>query len=105
MLIHIDILFINFSRYDKKLSTESHLHDLEEIVNPVNNTTFIANYNSYCVYFTHYFNKLIFIEINTPVWLVACSKLFCLDVPYNVEILMREYIPDIINYSVIRKTG
>lgn len=93
--------------HDKKLrgiSTEDHINisKIEEIIQTINHITFISDYDSYCADFTYYDGKLMLIEINTPVWLFACSGLFCLELPYDVEILMGTYMPDIINYPVIK---
>lgn len=91
--------------HDKKLrgiSTECKILNIEEIIQTINHITFITDYDSYCVDFTYYNGKLMLIEINTPLWLFACSGLFCLELPYDVEILMGKYIPDIINYPVIK---
>lgn len=91
--------------HDKKLrgiSSEYTLDNLDEIMNLVNYLTFITEYESYCVDFTYHNNKLMLIEINTPVWLFACSGLFCLELPYDVEVLMGKYMPDIIDYPVIK---
>lgn len=93
--------------HDKKLrgiSSEDHIHisKIKEIIQTINYITFIAEYDSYCADFTYHDGKLMLIEINTPVWLFACSGLFCLELVYDVEILMGKYIPDIINYPVIK---
>lgn len=93
--------------HDKKLrgiSTEKHIpiSKIKEIIQTINRITFIAEYDSYCADFTYHDGKLMLIEINTPVWLFACSGLFCLELPYDVEILMGRYMPDIINYPVIK---
>jgi hypothetical protein len=41
------------------------------------------------------------IEINTPVWLFATSELFCLDEPWDYNVLLGDYIPEI-SYPVIK---
>lgn len=91
--------------HDKKLraiSSEGALRNIEEIQSIVDKITFLTDYDSYCVDFTYYDNKLMLIEINTPVWLFATSGLFCLDLPYDQEVLLGEYKPDILNYPIIR---
>jgi len=77
--------------------------NLKEIETLINKITFYTEYDSYCIDFTYYQNKLMVIEINTPVWLFACSGLFDLDLPSDCEILFGNYMPDIINYPVIKK--
>lgn len=76
--------------------------NVQEIIKTINRLTFLTDYDSYCADFTYYQGKLMLIEINTPVWLFACSGLFSLELPYDVEILMGAYMPDIINYPVIK---
>lgn len=91
--------------HNKKLraiSSEGRLYNIDEIIKTINNITFLTEYDSYCIDFTYHNDKLMLIEINTPVWLFACSGLFCLDIPYDVEILMGKYMPDILNYPIIR---
>lgn len=46
--------------------------------------------------------KIILIEINSPVYLAATSGYFDLSIPFDYEILLVDYIPEIINYPVIR---
>lgn len=93
--------------HDKKLrgiSTEDHIHisKIKEIVQTINHITFITDYCSYCADFTYCNGRLMLIEINTPVWLFATSGLFSLELPYDLEILIGTYMPDIINYPVVK---
>lgn len=46
-------------------------------------------------------DSLTLIEINTPVYLLATSRLFELDLPSHKSIFVGEYQPDIISYPVI----
>ncbi len=46
--------------------------------------------------------EIIVIEINTPVWLCATSGLFDLTIPYDHEVLLGKYNPEIINYPVVK---
>lgn len=86
----------------RAISSEFNIENLVEIINMVDNITHICEYEDYCIDFTYHLNKLMIIEINTPVWLFTCSGLFCLDEVFDVEILVGEYIPDIINYPILK---
>lgn len=95
--------------HDKRLraiSSEDHL--AQEIVEAVQviltKITHYAEYSDYCADFTLVGDApmLTLIEINTPVWLFATSGLFDLSVVADREILMGNYIPDILSYPVIR---
>jgi D123 len=46
--------------------------------------------------------EIMVLEINTPVWLCATSGLFDLTVPFDYNVLLGEYNPDVISYPVIR---
>ena len=111
IIIREYLLFTNgeFRCYiiDKKfrgISSEIFLNgkQIEELKEIINKITFYTEYDDYCVDFTYYENKLLLIEINTPVWLFGCSGLFDLNVVYDYEILCGKYIPDVIDYPVIR---
>lgn len=91
--------------HDRKLraiSSEMEIFNVNEIIKAVDKITFYTEYDSYCVDFTYHDDKLMLIEINTPVWMFGCSGLFDLDVPFDLEVLLGEYIPDIIDYPVIK---
>jgi hypothetical protein len=103
LLTNIEFRCFVHGRKLRAISTEGPLRNMEEIVRRVNSITFLTDYDDYCVDFTYHADKLMLIEINTPVWLFACSGLFCLDIPYDVEILMGEYMPDILNYPIVRR--
>jgi hypothetical protein len=83
------------------ISSEGEIKDLNEVIENINKITFYTDYDSYCADFTYYNNKLILIEINTPVWLFGCSSLFSLDEPFDLEVLTGKYIPEIISYPII----
>lgn len=46
--------------------------------------------------------QLHLVEINTPVYLCATSGNFDLDVPFDYEVLLGAYQPDVLTYPVIR---
>ena len=75
------------------ISTEAKIEDdqLAMIKKAINAITHYSEFECYCADFSFYEDgRLMFIEINTPVWLFACSGLFCLGLPYDAEILMGE---------------
>jgi hypothetical protein len=86
------------------ISTEEHIQDyqLAIIKKAINAISHYSEFKCYCADFTFYEDgRLMLIEINTPVWLFACSGLFCLGLPYDAEILMGELKEDVI-YPVIK---
>jgi hypothetical protein len=91
--------------HNKKLraiSSEGKIKNIEEVKKLVDKITFYTEYDSYCIDMTYVDNNLMVIEINTPVWLFACSGLFRLDEAYDLELLVGDYNPDIICYPEIR---
>jgi hypothetical protein len=93
--------------HNKKLraiSSEGKLRtiDIAEIQLLVDKITFYTEYDSYCVDMTFHNNKIMVIEINTPVWLFGSSGLFYLDEPADAYILLGDYIPDVLTYPVIK---
>lgn len=76
---------------------------LDEIKNNVNKIRHYCDYSDFTVDFgLTEDNKIILIEINTPVYLCATSGNFDLNIPYDYEVLLGKYQPDIISYPVIR---
>lgn len=75
---------------------------LKEIRKYVNDIIKLCEYDDFSVDFAFHNNKLILIEINTPVYLCATSGNFDLSNTYDYEILLGDYIPDIISYPIIR---
>lgn len=91
--------------HNKKLraiSSEGNLKNIDEIKSLVDKITFYTDYDSYCLDLTYHNDKLMVIEVNTPVWLFATSGLFCLDEPCDLHMLVGDYIPDVISYPVIK---
>ncbi len=91
----------------RAISTEFTLPNriVEEVKEMVEKITFYTDYVSYCVDFTFDHDcgdKLMLIEINSPVWLFATSGLYDLDEGYDYAILLGTYQPEIIDYPVIR---
>lgn len=88
----------------RAISSEGNLTNtnIEEIKVLVDKITFYTDYDSYCIDLTYYQDKLMVIEINTPVWLFATSGLFCLDEPCDLSILLGQYNPDILTYPIVR---
>jgi len=78
------------------------LQHLEKIKETVKQIIFLCDYNDCTIDFCFYNDELLLIEINTPVYLCATSGKFDLDVVSDYEILLGDYIPDIINYPVIK---
>lgn len=72
------------------------------VIKMVNQITHHTDYNDYSIDFAWKNNELTLIEINTPVWLYASSGEFDLTDVRDIEILLGEYIPDIIDYPVIK---
>lgn len=69
----------------------------------VNNIRYYSEYDDCCIDFGYtHDDKLIVIEINTPVYLCGTSGNFDLMVPYDREILLGKYNPNVINYPVMR---
>jgi hypothetical protein len=69
----------------------------------VNKITKITEFDDYTVDFGFDSpDNLIMIEINSPVYLAATSGNFDLIIPGDYEILLGDYIPDIINYPIIK---
>lgn len=95
--------FIHDKRF-RAISSEGQLTfaQLQEITKYINELTFYTEYDAYCADMTYYRGTLTLIEINTPVWLFATSGAFSLDEPYDYELLLGEYIPDILSYPVVR---
>lgn len=50
----------------------------------------------------NFLSRFIVIEINTPVWLLATSGLFDLDVLYDREVLFGMFNADVISYPVLK---
>jgi hypothetical protein len=78
---------------------------IDEVKAIVEKITFYTDYTSYCVDFTFDHDeedKLMLIEINSPVWLYATSGLYDLDEGYDYSVLLGEYQPELIHYPVIR---
>lgn len=78
---------------------------IKEVQDTVDKITFYTDYTSYCVDFTFDHDcddRLMMIEINTPVWLFATSGLYDLEEGYDYSVLLGEYQPDLIRYPVIR---
>jgi hypothetical protein len=48
------------------------------------------------------YHDIILIEINSPVYLVATSGYFDLSLPFDYEILLGDYNPELISYPIIR---
>lgn len=95
---------------------------LEEIKQQVTTITFYTDYDDYSIDFVYHHQeeqgeqeevennedenkhkkeRLLLVEINTPVWLYASSGLFDLDLPYDREILWGKYQPEILSYPVV----
>ena len=68
----------------------------------VNLITHYTDYNDYSVDFGWVNGELILIEINSPVWLYATSGEFDLNDIVDREVLLGKYIPDIVNYPVVK---
>lgn len=75
---------------------------LDEIKSIINKIKHYCEYRDFTIDFGIINNKLILIEINTPVYLCATSGNFNLDIPYDYEVLLGEYQPDVISYPIIR---
>lgn len=88
----------------RAISSEEHLSagTIEAVQEALAKITHCCEYANYCADFTLIGGQLHLIEINTPVWLFATSGLFDLSVVADREILVGEYIPDIISYPVVR---
>lgn len=79
--------------------TEKQIEEVEHIVNLI---THYTGYDFYSCDFAFHNDKLMLIEINSPVWLFATSGEFDLDVPADRMILFGDYSPDFISYPVVR---
>lgn len=73
---------------------KKHIKEIKEIIKRFDYDDFVIDFG--------FAPELIVIEINTPVYLCATSGDFNLDSPYDYEVLLGDYKPDIINYPVIR---
>ena len=73
-----------------------------EIKKEMNNISHYCEYDDFTADFGVVDNKLMLIEINTPVYLCGTSGNFDLDVPFDYEILLGNYLPDVISYPVIK---
>ena len=79
---------------------------LNDIINLINKIIFYTEYDMCTIDIAiHKYDlnrDILTIEINTPVWLCATSGLFDLLNPYDYDILLGSYNPDIIKYPVLK---
>lgn len=84
--------------FKRKLLIE-HIANITEMINKI---VKITDNDDCTVDFGFVNEKIILIEINSPVYLAATSGYFDLSIPFDYEVLLGDYIPEIINYPVIR---
>jgi hypothetical protein len=79
---------------------------INDITSLINKIVFYTEYDmctiDIAIHKYEHDRDILTIEINTPVWLCATSGLFDLLNPYDYDILLGSYKPDIVNYPILR---
>lgn len=83
----------------KKSLLNKHLRNIIDMVNKIIKLT---DNDDCTIDFGFVDSDIILIEINSPVYLAATSGYFDLSLPFDYEILLGDYNPELISYPIIR---